>query len=602
MLHIYHKNKVSKQVQEVINAFEFCESVEISGVNNIQDDDIYIVEIDKPQKEVLLHIKKLLLDKNNSLIYFFINDSNSLMLFQLASLLNVKSIIINKNDISKTILRIKKDSLDFERLKQVKNLFQTLEEEKYFLVYKDESLKFASQKIYKDFEFKNLLEIESKINSMFNLQHNSIFIFNEQKYKVQHKEIDASGENFIYIENISQNTTKDILSIDFIKNRIYFIETLKEKILQDNIDKEKLGIITIHVENISNLRKDWSEYDVEVAVYELLLQVKININSDSILAQYDNGLYLTLFEGLSFEAIKEKALTIQREVTKYTINQKIKPIIGLYAFDINALELNKILEIISDIAVENIKPKNMETKKLYRILSLNEDLDDARAIDIFLQTSFINKTSVKLVNIYKGLCINTSSIIVKKTNQEIYVTFEQLQGIVMQFESSTVIQSSSFSKDILADVIYIDLKRKIAQLKNFRFINGSANAREYSRVTCSVRAPILLSYNKETLNGEILDISMNSIAIKTRIYNKIDEIKDKIVRLNFTLPIQGSEDGYSRLILNAKVIASFCNEDYCKVVVNLEENQVSEPILMEYVYTRQKEIINELKKQAILLQ
>jgi len=591
---------MSDQVKELINAFDFCESVDISNVNDIKDDDLYIVEIDRSQKELLIHIRNLLFYKKNSLIYFFINDSHSLMLFQLASLLNVKSIITQKSDIFKTILNIKKDFLDFENLKRNKALLQALGKEQYFLLYKDNKLKFASQKIYKDFEFQNLSCIESKIESIFDLDNNSTFTFNQQQYKTINKKLDSSDENFIYIDNVAQNTGKDILNIEFIKSRIFFIETIKEKILQEDISKQKLGIITIHIENIFNLKKDWSEYDIEVAVRDLLLQIKMSIQPNIILAQYDNGLYLTLFEGLDFEAIKEKALEIQKEVTKYTKNQMIKPIIGLYAFDINDLELNKILEIISDIAIEKIKAKDIETKKLHRVLNLSENLDDARAIDIFLQTAFINKTPVKLVNIYKGICINTSSVVVKKTDQEIYVTYEHLQGVVMQFEGSTVIQSSSFSKDILADVKYIDLKKKIAQLKNFRFIKGSANAREYSRVTCSVRTPISVSYNKETLSGEILDISMNAIAIKTRICNIVNEIKNKIVTLNFTLPVKSSEEGYSRLTLKAKVIVSFCNKEHCKIVVNLEEDQSSEAILMEYVYNRQKEIITELRKQTKL--
>ena len=600
MLHLYNKVQMSDQVKELINAFDFCESVDISNVNDIKDDDLYIVEIDRSQKELLIHIRNLLFYKKNSLIYFFINDSHSLMLFQLASLLNVKSIITQKSDIFKTILNIKKDFLDFENLKRNKALLQALGKEQYFLLYKDNKLKFASQKIYKDFEFQNLSCIESKIESIFDLDNNSTFTFNQQQYKTINKKLDSSDENFIYIDNVAQNTGKDILNIEFIKSRIFFIETIKEKILQEDISKQKLGIITIHIENIFNLKKDWSEYDIEVAVRDLLLQIKMSIQPNIILAQYDNGLYLTLFEGLDFEAIKEKALEIQKEVTKYTKNQMIKPIIGLYAFDINDLELNKILEIISDIAIEKIKAKDIETKKLHRVLNLSENLDDARAIDIFLQTAFINKTPVKLVNIYKGICINTSSVVVKKTDQEIYVTYEHLQGVVMQFEGSTVIQSSSFSKDILADVKYIDLKKKIAQLKNFRFIKGSANAREYSRVTCSVRTPISVSYNKETLSGEILDISMNAIAIKTRICNIVNEIKNKIVTLNFTLPVKSSEEGYSRLTLKAKVIVSFCNKEHCKIVVNLEEDQSSEAILMEYVYNRQKEIITELRKQTKL--
>jgi hypothetical protein len=171
----------------------------------------------------------------------------------------------------------------------------------------------------------------------------------------------------------------------------------------------------------------------------------------------------------------------------------------------------------------------------------------------------------------------------------------------MNFEKETVIQSSSFTKDVVADVKYIDSKKKLALLKNFRFVHGSANARKYSRVTCSQRTPISIVHNKGTLNGEVLDISMNSIAIKTRLYQNIESLKTTEVSLKFTLPITSSEEGYMKLTLTSEVMFTACDEEFCKVVVNLYEDQVYEAILMEYVYDRQKEIIVELKKQSAML-
>ncbi len=371
--------------------------------------------------------------------------------------------------------------------------------------------------------------------------------------------------------------------------------------MEKSISQNLLGITTIQIENMANLRKDWSEYDIEIAIRDLLLEIEIGIKAHTLLAQYDNGLYITLFEGLDFEAIKEQANVIQTHIKNYTSKQKIKPIIGLYTFEINNLELNDILKTISKISTETITQQDIETKKLHRTISIDENLDDERAIDIFLQTTFTNKVPIKLLNIYKGLCINTSSTIIKKTDQEIYVTYVQLQGTVMHFEKSTVIQSSGFSKDIIADVTYIDFKKRFARLKNFRFVQGSANARKYSRVTCSQRTPITISHGGGTLSGEILDISMNSIAIKTRLYKRIDSLKVSKITLNFTLPISSAEDGYMKLKLTAEVIFTTCDDEFCKVVVNLDEDQASESILMEYVYSRQKEVIVELKKQTSML-
>jgi hypothetical protein len=611
LVHLYYKASTSKQLSDTVDAFESCELIDISNAQSLKYDEIYLVEIDKIEKTLLLHIKKLLASKTESLIYFFINDSHNLMLFQLASMLNVKSIITPKHDTSKIISNIKTELLHNKNLQIQNSIAKSLIKDQCFMLFDSNGLKFVSDKLYDEFKCTDLEILKSKICLELDLatllkqdisqQNNFNFSGSTQTYNIRSITSSYNGDTFIYIESVLEDVQQVSSGVNFIKNRIYFIEILKEKLLETSISQGLFSIITIQVENMSNLRLYWSEYEIEMAIRDLLLEVEIEIDSHTLLAQYDNNLYLTLFEGLDFEGTKHKATTIQSHISSYTSKQKIKPIIGLYAFDINSLELNNILKTISDIAREDISSKDIEAQKLYRVVDISNELDDARAIDILLQAAFTNKTPIKLLNIYKGLCINTSSTIVKKTDQEVYVTYEQLQGTVMNFEKETVIQSSSFTKDVVADVKYIDSKKKLALLKNFRFVHGSANARKYSRVTCSQRTPISIVHNKGTLNGEVLDISMNSIAIKTRLYQNIESLKTTEVSLKFTLPITSSEEGYMKLTLTSEVMFTACDEEFCKVVVNLYEDQVYEAILMEYVYDRQKEIIVELKKQSAML-
>nr|WP_321267962.1 PilZ domain-containing protein [uncultured Sulfurimonas sp.] len=611
MIHLYHKNHTSKQLSDVTDAFKSCELVDISKVQNLQNDDIYLVEINEIEKALLLHIKKLLISKSQSLIYFFINDSHNLMLFQLASLLNVKSIITPKHETSKIVSSIKNELLINQLHQQEIAIAKTLISDASFMIFDKKGLKFASQKLYNEFECNDLETVKSKIclkldlASFLEKEHliQGDFDFNAtlKKYEIKSTISTYNSDVFIYLKEISKEQKQVNSKIDFIKNRIYFIEILKEKILEKSISESLFSIITIQVENMENLRQYWNEYEIEMAVRDLLLQVEINIASHTILAQYNNNLYLTLFENLDFKATKQKANAMQNHISEYISKQEIKPIIGLYAFDINDLNLNEILKSISDISQENISKKDIENQKLYKIVNINNELDDARAINILLQATFTNKTPIKLLNIYKGLCINTPSLIMKKTDQEIYVSYEQLQGTVMHFEKETVIQSSNLTKDIAADVKYIDHKKRVALLKNFRFVQGSANARKYSRVTSSQRTPISIVHSRSTISGEVLDLSMNSIAIKTRLYPDIETLKLSEVTLKFTLPINSSEEGYIKLSLSADIIFTNCNKEHCKIVANLHEDQTHEAVLMEYVYDRQKEIIAELKKQATML-
>ena len=545
MVHIFYKTSRSEQLQETLKSFESSDKLDISGLKSIENYDVYFVEIEKIEKQVLLHIKQLLIDKTDSLIYFFINDSHSLMLFQLSSLLNVKTLITPKSDMTKVIGNIKKD-ISLKKTTQLEHVIaDTMIHDHCFMIYSSKKLKYASQKLYDDFGCKDLGDVKSKVCTQFNLEdllnstisyeENVHFTLNSKVYNIDIAPSTVNEDNFIYLEKVPETNSQTRMDVDFIKNRIYFIEVLKEKILEKSISDSELGIITIQVENISKLRDDWNEYEIEEAIHELLLEVNGAIHSYDLVAQYDNGLYLILFEGLDFEAIKSKALTIQNNILTYTKNKKIKPIVGLYAIDVNNLELNQILGIVSNLSRGEVSTEDINAQILHKIINVSAEMNDSEVINILLQAVYTNKSPIKLINIYKGLCINTSSVVLNTTEEEVDVTFEQLQGTVMNFEKSTVIQSSSFSKDIVADVVYINIKKKFARLNNFRFAHGSANSRKYSRVTCSHRTPISILHDKGTLNGSILDISMNSIAVKTRLYKNIESLELSVVTLNFTL-------------------------------------------------------------------
>ncbi|MCD6191802.1 MAG: PilZ domain-containing protein [Sulfurimonas sp.] len=610
MVHIFYKTSTSKQILEISNTFESIEKLDISGLKTIENYDVYFVEIDKVEKEILLHIKQLLSNKTESLIYFFINDSHSLMLFQLSALLNVKTIITQKSDMTKILESIKKD-IAYQKVTRLEHVIaDTMIHDHCFMIFDSNKLKYVSQKLYDDFSCKNLDDVKLKVctqfklgdllNNIISFEDNVAFTSNSKIYNIDVGPSTVNSDKFIYLETVPESVSHNNIDVDFIKNRIYFIEVLKEKILEKSMSDSKLGVITIQVENIEKLKDDWKAYDIEESIHDLLLEINGAIQSHDLLAQYDNGLYLILFDGLDFEAVKSKALTIQNHILTYIKDKKIKPIVGLYALDVNNLELNETLEIISNLSRDDVSIKDINAHILHKIINVNDEMDDREVIDILLQAIFTNKSPIKLINIYKGLCINTSSVILRTTVDEVDVTFQQLQGTVMNFEKSTVIQSSSFSKDIVADVVHINVKKKFARLNNFRFAQGSANSRKYSRVTCSQRTPITVFHDKGTLNGSILDISMNSIAIKTRLYDNIESLELSVVTLNFTLP-DNSIDGYVKLSLEAEVKFIMCDKDYCKVIVDLYENQASESILMEYVYNRQKEIIIELRRQSSFL-
>ncbi|WP_294961760.1 hypothetical protein [Sulfurimonas sp.] len=297
------------------------------------------------------------------------------MLFQLTSMLNVKSIITPKHVTDKIISSIKTELLLKRELQIHDSIAKTLIEDKCFMIFNSNGLKYASDKLYNDFKCSDLEMVKSKICLELDLvkfleedisqQSNFNFNGSEKTYNITSTTSGYNGDIFIkhIIKDAIQGSKQFSQSVNFIKNRIYFIEIIKDKILEASISYSLFSIITIQVENMHSLRQYWNEYEIEMAIRDLLLQVEIEIDSHTLLAQYDNNLYLTLFEGLDFEATKQKATTIQNKISTYTSKQSIKPIIGIYAFDINNLELDTVLKTISDISKEDISKQDIETEK-----------------------------------------------------------------------------------------------------------------------------------------------------------------------------------------------------------------------------------------------
>jgi len=83
---------------------------------------------------------------------------------------------------------------------------------------------------------------------------------------------------------------------------------------------------------------------------------------------------------------------------------------------------------------------------------------------------------------------------------------------------------------------------------------NSANNRQHTRVQTSIRTPVLIKYaHRSSAQGDILDISVNSIAMKVSKVFREEEMLNQKVRLNFSLPNEEGENGYVIMDIEAKV-------------------------------------------------
>jgi GGDEF domain-containing protein len=608
LCHIYNQSTNSPHIKKILESFDNSASFNINDIDKTRDYNIYLIETNDVDKELSLRLKKFFDSKPNMLIYFLVPKNYTLMLFQLAFLLGAKTVITPNQDTDKILAKIKNDFKSYETKYLEHLLGKAFIKTQAIILFKHNKPFFASKEFLQEFKCKNLPMVEEKILSQIDM--NTILLEDEniikpiknnlneeKKYVLRSMNINDKDEKIVFVEPYVQE--KNLFEeLSFLSTRISFIELLKDKLIEKSISKKSFSIITIQIENMKKLEKDLNKVETEGLIKDLLIHIEGFLDKKLILAQYSGDFYVTLFENIG-PNIKKKAQDFYTQILNYIHKQKHHPAVGLFAFNVGESDLNDILVMLENIATKTLSKEQISKNNIHYINNIQEHMNENEMINFLLEDAFINAREFKLLNIYKGLCVNTSSKIIKKTEDTISVEFEQLQGIVMRDETETVMQSSSFVKDIRARVKYIDLQKKVAILDNFEFLGTSANARKYSRVTCHRRTPLVLSYHGGTINGEILDISVNSIAIKVKLIKNMDILKAKKVKLAFTLPTQTNIDGFIKLNLEADVtfIANVDNTS-SKIVCDLDEDTSNEAILMEYVYNRQKEIIVEVRKMA----
>jgi len=456
-------------------------------------------------------------------------------------------------------------------------------------------------------------ELSSKLKTLFQDKNNSLIYFIvssnynlmlfQLTYFLKTKDIITKGQN---TNNVIKRIATDLkeekivvplittTSSEIISSRVSFIDLLKQRLAINS----QLTAITISIQNLSKITKDLNLLELEEYLYELLIFMESLFEERLIFSQLERDFYVVLLENTSFDDTKDMANEFHNLILEEMAHKEFKFLIDIFVVDLTTLSLEESINTFNSIKTKELNYSQMHsdtlqyTSKTQSVISENSVLDDA----------FNNKTEFKLLNIYNGLVISTPSKILKRTKEGIYISFEQLQGVVMGIEKETILQSSIFLQDILASIKVINHKKKIAVLEKFKFLSTNANARKFARVTTSRVIPISLNIGSSIINGQIIDLSIKSIAIKSRYSKKVESFKGEDVSIVFNIPNYRFDDGYTQLNISAKVmvVLPLDNEGNCKIVCDFNKASSDESIIKEYVYDRQKELIIEIKKMSKL--
>lgn len=367
--------------------------------------------------------------------------------------------------------------------------------------------------------------------------------------------------------------------------------------LKTRLEKKENALpsfVTVAIDNATSLRKERME--VEYTAAEQLLREKLSClcANLALFAQWEEDVYLLVFENHTAEALKTC-------IESFYTNCEEEPSLAAFVFSATVWHRVKEAPASAIAMLESMAHKSLESKEIAALdicilPSCGESLKEFQQILRTFYIFMVNKTPVKLQNIYKGLCINTASKIIKIKDKMVYFECQTLQGYAATESKKVVILSAELPFDIHGSVKFVNFEEKYLIADSFYFLPDSANSREYTRVQPSFRNPLYLKQGRVQIQGDILDISLKSIAFSTR-QAVTSLVQNQTCVLTCKLPDSSMEEGFVEIRATGKVASQRpLTDTSTKIVVLLTLKDPYDAHLLRYMYMRQKELINELKQ------
>ena len=567
-----------------------------------QDYDIFLVDFENVDKTLSTLATDFFSDLETPLIYFLLPKDYKTSLIQLAFILNAKSVITVTQDTEKVITKINKDNKQHSEYSKAVSLGNSLVNHHSYMIYKDEKFSYASKQLLRDLKCKTMRELQKKVDK--NIDVKKFFLDDEPVKRFISTEI--SKDSTFFIKSIrSENYTLISFELNndyepkqdafnYISGRLTYIEFLKDKVLEKMVANKLLSILTLDIRDIENI---FSEKDEEIFVKNFLHEVELIIDSKLILAQYDSYMYVVLFEDIDFYKMQKKAQNYYLQILNFLNKQKQNFDINIYAINIVDPELDPILKTLDSIVKDDLDTVPLDSSDVEYINDFQKNMDATDTISYLLSSIYENENDLKLLNIYDGLSITTTSKILKKTDELMYVRVEEIQSYIMDMDKTTILQSSVLTKSIKANVKYICTKEKYAILYKFRMLDYNPNERLHGRVKSAKLIPVVISLIGSRVKAELIDISAKSIALKVKKSKAMKNILNQEIDLIFY--IENIRDRGASIKIEESAIVVYESEPsedgYVKLVCIFHEDMESEAVIIDYIFNRQKTIIQNIK-------
>lgn len=205
---------------------------------------------------------------------------------------------------------------------------------------------------------------------------------------------------------------------------------------------------------------------------------------------------------------------------------------------------------------------------------------------------------VKFINIYQGIPITCSGMILRVEDDRVVFNVPRYQGLCLKLEGHTLLYSDYIARKFQADTVQVDLKNETAELTNFEYTDISIENRLHIRVETNKPINALLT-NTIEVNVKVTEISLNGLALYIRraSYDSKYFTKGKKVNIEFDLISKNTgKKQQARMEGIIRNVSMTRDRLLYRLGIETMPSYKTELILQEYIDTRQEEILAEIKR------
>ena len=233
-------------------------------------------------------------------------------------------------------------------------------------------------------------------------------------------------------------------------------------------------------------------------------------------------------------------------------------------------------------------------RETFQIVSIQDGKQDMEAILHILREikSGRLKNDLKLLNYYHEVPISYAAKIETVDADCIEVTAHQAQAVVLGLQKQVLLTSALFPQGLGVHcfVEYVNVKNCFAVLGRFAYASIRAERRGAVRVRVDGFFPATYVADAQSIIGRADDISVSGVAIYTHQPSPVGIIENGILQID----VQGTE-----LALPATMVKSAETDDRFVHTFRFEADKNADKVISQYIYSRQVEIIRQIKEQFL---